>query len=173
MAHQIHYTNRVVTLWYRAPELLLGSNNYGLEIDMWSVGCFFVELLTRSALFPGKNENHQLDLIFQKLGKPTEETWPGVSNLKNFSELKDQADYRNCLRPYIQATMKSPLDDITYDLIERMLSLDPAKRISAADALEHPYFSTEPLPCEPAEIPRIEGESHELTVRRERKQAKR
>ena len=69
--------------------------------------------------------------------------------------------------------MKSPLDDTTYDLIERMLSLDPAKRISAADALEHPYFNTEPLPCEPTEIPRIEGESHELTVRRERKQAKR
>ena len=69
--------------------------------------------------------------------------------------------------------MKSSLDDITFDLIDRMLSLDPTKRISAEDALNHAYFATEPLPCEPDEIPRIEGESHELTVRQERKQAKR
>ena len=72
-------TNRVVTLWYRAPELILGSKEYDARIDTWSVGCFLLELLLRKPLFPGKAEAMQIDLIFNLLGTPTEETWPGVT----------------------------------------------------------------------------------------------
>src|ERR1700761_1691918 len=69
-------TQLVVTLWYRAPELLLGAEEYGFEIDLWSVGCIFAELLTKDPLFQGKNEVDQLSKIFALLGTPTTETWP-------------------------------------------------------------------------------------------------
>lgn len=107
LSHNLNYTNRVVTLWYWAPELLMGSNTYDLSIDMWSVGCFFVELLTWKPLFPGKNENMQLDLILQTMGKPNEENYPGLSQLKNYRLLEDIRDYDCRLRPFIQAKMKS------------------------------------------------------------------
>ena len=82
----INYTNRVVTPWYRCPELLLGAEKYTSAVDMWSVGCFFAELLTSRALFPGNTEAKILELIFEKCGTPTEETWPGVSKLRLFNE---------------------------------------------------------------------------------------
>jgi cell division cycle 2-like len=71
------YTHMVVTLWYRAPELLLGTKTYSTPIDVWSIGCIMAELLTRKPLFAGKNELNQIDLIFKTLGTPTPETWPG------------------------------------------------------------------------------------------------
>ena len=82
-----NYTNRVVTLWYRAPELLLGSTNYTTAVDMWSVGCFFFELLTMSPLFPADREAKVLEMIYQTCGAPSEETWPDVSSLRYFSKL--------------------------------------------------------------------------------------
>ena len=94
-----NYTNRVVTLWYRAPELLLGSDQYGPAIDIWSVGCFFAELLTNVPLFPGDVESRQLDLIFQKWGFPNETIWPGVTSLKLFPKL-DTKHYKYCLPEY-------------------------------------------------------------------------
>ena len=76
------YTNWVVTMWYRAPELLLGGDIYNESIDMWSVACIFSELILREPLFTGKNEMDQIDKIFNVLGNPTEESWPGFSTLK-------------------------------------------------------------------------------------------
>lgn len=75
------YTSLVVTLWYRAPELLLGQKMYSTHIDMWSVGCIFGELLLNRALFAGKSEIEQIQILFRELGVPNEETWPGVSEL--------------------------------------------------------------------------------------------
>ena len=69
-------TEEVVTLWYRAPELLKGSKDYGFSIDMWSVGCIFAELLLGDVLFRGETEMSQLDLIIQTMGTPTLQTWP-------------------------------------------------------------------------------------------------
>ncbi len=82
-----NYTNRVVTLWYRCPELLLGSEKYTPAIDMWSIGCCFAELLTLHPLFPANKEQKVLELIYEKCGTPTEETWPAVSQLKYFKQL--------------------------------------------------------------------------------------
>jgi cell division cycle 2-like protein len=76
-----HYTNWVVTMWYRAPELLLGCQEYDEKIDMWSVGCIFAELVLREPLFAGKNEMDQLDKIFSVLGNPSTEIWPGFDDL--------------------------------------------------------------------------------------------
>mmetsp|Transcript_19091 Transcript_19091/g.21985 ORF Transcript_19091/g.21985 Transcript_19091/m.21985 type:complete len:152 (-) Transcript_19091:781-1236(-) len=94
-----NYTNRVVTLWYRAPELLLGSDQYEAPIDIWSVGCFFSELLTQEPLFPGDKEQRQIELIFQKCGFPTETTWPEVSSYKVYSKLENKS-YKYCLNEY-------------------------------------------------------------------------
>lgn len=80
------FSNEVVTLWYRGPDVLLGSRNYSTSIDMWSTGCIFAEMLTGKALFPGKNNEDQLLKIFKIMGTPTEESWPGyVSLLSHFS----------------------------------------------------------------------------------------
>jgi serine/threonine protein kinase len=75
------YTNRVITLWYRPPELLLGATQYGPAVDMWSVGCIFAELLARKPVFPGRNEIDQLEQIFKLCGTPNPEVWPGVEKL--------------------------------------------------------------------------------------------
>lgn len=96
-----NYTNRVVTLWYRAPELLLGTEDYTPSIDMWSVGWFFSELLTSEPLFPGDIEMRQLDIIFKKLGFPTEESWPGVSSIKHYPKLENKPIYKYCLKEYL------------------------------------------------------------------------
>lgn len=98
------YTNRVVTLWYRAPELLLGVSNYSTAIDMWSVGCFFAELLTNKPLFPGDSEAKQLQIIFSMLGFPSEETFPGVTKLEPFSQLTNKPIYKYKLKDYISST---------------------------------------------------------------------
>uniref|UniRef100_A0A7S3KTR7 Cyclin-dependent kinase 2 homolog n=1 Tax=Euplotes crassus TaxID=5936 RepID=A0A7S3KTR7_EUPCR len=169
-----HYTNRVVTLWYRAPELLLGSKNYTTSIDMWSVGCFFAELLTNKPLFPGTSESMQLDLIFGKLGFPSEENFPGVTKMGPFSQLTNKPLYKYKLREHFSNTVNSSskADDYALDLIAKMLLYDPNKRISAADALNHPYFHSEPLPCLPSNLPQFDQDFHEYTVKMERAKQK-
>ncbi len=73
-----------MTLWYRAPEILLGCKTYATPVDMWSIGCIFVEMATRRPLFPGDSEIDELYKIFRILGTPTEQTWPGVTQLQNY-----------------------------------------------------------------------------------------
>ncbi len=90
-----NYTNRVVTLWYRSPELLLGSEHYNEAVDMWSVGCLFAELLTLRPLFPGDREARQLELIYEKCGVPTENEWPGVALLRHY---KESLPKKKCVR---------------------------------------------------------------------------
>ena len=81
------YTQEVITLWYRSPELLLGETIYSTAVDIWSIGCIFGELILRKPLFPGQGENDQLSKIFKALGFPTEERWPGVTSLPNINRL--------------------------------------------------------------------------------------
>ena len=97
-ASRMTYTNRVVTLWYRAPELLLGSTSYTSAIDIWSVGCFFSELLTCEPLFPGDKEPKQYELICQKCGTPSEASWREVTALKNFEEFQPKKPLQPRLR---------------------------------------------------------------------------
>jgi len=79
-----HYTHEVVTLWYRAPEILLGQSRYSTPVDIWSAGCIFAEMVTRTPLFPGDSEIDQIFRIFRTLGTPNDHVWPGVSKLPDF-----------------------------------------------------------------------------------------
>lgn len=126
----------MVTLWYRSPEVLLGLA-YATPVDIWAVGCIIAELYRLQALFCGSSEGDQLGKIFKILGKPSEEEWPrGVSIEYSSFEIKNP---NNVLKN------TSNLCENGYNLIMKMLTFDPIKRISAAEALNHIYFTEEPL----------------------------
>jgi len=130
------FTHEVVTLWYRAPEILLGGRQYSTPVDIWSIGCIMCEMITRIPLFPGDSEIDQLFRIFRQLGTPTEETWPGVSQY---------ADYKSTFprwnaQPLSKTIKELRVDPVALDLVSKMLVYEPSKRISAREALNHPYF---------------------------------
>ncbi|OIW16986.1 hypothetical protein TanjilG_32853 [Lupinus angustifolius] len=129
------YTHEIVTLWYRAPEVLLGSTHYSTGVDMWSVGCIFAEMARRQALFPGDSEFQQLLSIFKILGTPTEEQWPGVTSLRDW-HVYPRWEPQNLAR----AVPSLGPDGV--DLLTKMLKYNPSERISAKAALDHPYFDT-------------------------------
>uniref|UniRef100_A0A2P2JNE3 Uncharacterized protein MANES_06G116800 n=1 Tax=Rhizophora mucronata TaxID=61149 RepID=A0A2P2JNE3_RHIMU len=142
------YTSLVVTLWYRAPELLLGAKEYSTAVDMWSVGCIMAELLAKEPLFKGKNEVDQLDKIYRTLGTPNEMIWPGLSKLPG-AKAKFRMQPYNLLRKKFPATSftGSPvLSDLGFDLLNSLLTYDPEKRIAADVALSHAWFREVPLP---------------------------
>ncbi|XP_042753499.1 cyclin-dependent kinase G-2 isoform X2 [Lactuca sativa] len=142
------YTHLVVTLWYRAPELLLGIKEYSTAIDMWSLGCIMAELLSKQPLFNGKTEFDQLDKIFKILGTPNETIWPGFSKLPGVKVNFVKHQY-NLLRRKFPATSftGSPvLSDAGFDLLNKLLTYDPDKRITAEAALNHEWFREVPLP---------------------------
>ncbi|KAM7263676.1 hypothetical protein ACFE04_001359 [Oxalis oulophora] len=129
------YTHEIVTLWYRAPEVLLGSTHYSLAVDMWSVGCIFAEMARRQALFPGDSEFQQLLHIFKLLGTPTDKQWPGVASFRDW-HVYPLWEAQNLSRAV------PSLDPDGVDLLSKMLKYDPAERISAKAALDHPYFDS-------------------------------
>ncbi|MBA0636863.1 hypothetical protein Godav_029387 [Gossypium davidsonii] len=168
------YTHLVVTLWYRAPELLLGARQYSTAIDMWSLGCIMAELLSKEPLFNGKTEFDQLDKIFRTLGTPNETIWPGFSKLPgvkvNFvkHQLPALGDsvlafwpplvtvQYNLLRKKFPATSFTGtpvLSDAGFDLLNKLLTYDPEKRITAEAALNHEWFREVPLPKTKAFMP--------------------
>ncbi|RVD89506.1 uncharacterized protein DFL_000510 [Arthrobotrys flagrans] len=128
------YTHEVVTLWYRAPEILLGSKQYSTGIDTWSIGCIFAEMVTRRPLFPGDSEIDEIFKIFSILGTPDDSTWPGVSALPDYKTTFPQWDRKDL------ATQVKGLDEVGLDLLEQTLVYDPVGRISAKKACEHEYF---------------------------------
>ncbi|KAK9164839.1 hypothetical protein Scep_000030 [Stephania cephalantha] len=128
------HTVKILTLWYRSPEVLLGDTHYSTAVDIWSVACIFAELVTNQALFPGDSEVQQLHHIFRLLGTPNENVWPGVSKLPYWHEYPQ----------WRQQTLSSAvpnLDDTGLDLLSKMLIYEPLKRISAKKAMEHPFFA--------------------------------
>lgn len=132
--HVRTYTTEVMTLWYRPPEILLGGTQYSTPADIWSIGCIFAEMVTNSPLFPGDSEIDQIFHIFKTLGTPNESSWPGVSQYPDFKSTfpKWQSKPLKELVPN--------LDDVGLDLLSRMLMYNPTHRISAREALKHPYF---------------------------------
>ncbi|EJD48954.1 Pkinase-domain-containing protein [Auricularia subglabra TFB-10046 SS5] len=131
------YTHEVVTLWYRAPEVLLGSRHYSTAIDMWSIGCIFAEMVLRGCpVFPGDSEIDQIFKIFQVFGTPNEQIWPGVSQLPDFKPTFPQWSARGDFDK-----MFVGLERPGVELIKQMLIYDTSKRISAKRALIHPYFA--------------------------------
>ncbi|KAF2644754.1 Pkinase-domain-containing protein [Massarina eburnea CBS 473.64] len=138
-------TQLVVTLWYRAPELLLGTENYGTEIDMWSLGCIFAELLLREPILQGKNEVDQLSKIFDLCGLPTDKSWPEFWRLPNAKSLKIPRDAGTKATGQIRT--KFPLlDSVGVDLLSSLLSLNPEHRLTAEEVLQHSYFQVFPKP---------------------------
>lgn len=159
-------TNRVITLWYRPPELLLGATKYGPEVDLWSVGCIFAELVTGKPILPGKNEMEQLELIFRMCGAPSEDVWPGCTKLPWFHMFKPDRPHRRRLLEHLS---RAPAD--VQDLCDKLLTLDPAKRITAQNALLHDYFFNEPKMSEPHELQKYEA-SHEFQTKKRRQDAR-
>ncbi|XP_034311681.1 cyclin-dependent kinase 1-like [Crassostrea angulata] len=129
------YTHEVVTLWYRAPEILLGSQRYSTPVDIWSVGCIFAEMMTKRPLFHGDSEIDQLFRIFRTLTTPTDETWPGVTSLPDY-----KPTFPNWKTNQLASAVQR-LDNTGLDLLQQMLIYDPANRISAKKALNHIYFA--------------------------------
>ncbi|NXI48768.1 CDK3 kinase, partial [Chloroceryle aenea] len=128
------YTHEVVTLWYRAPEILLGCKYYSTAVDIWSIGCIFGEMVTRKALFLGDSEIDQLFRIFRTLGTPTEATWPGVTQLPDYKQ-----DFPQWARKKMKEIVPN-LDQDGRDLLVQLLLYDPSRRISAKAALSHLFF---------------------------------
>uniref|UniRef100_A0A7N0U1H8 Protein kinase domain-containing protein n=1 Tax=Kalanchoe fedtschenkoi TaxID=63787 RepID=A0A7N0U1H8_KALFE len=141
-------TSRVVTLWYRPPELLLGSTDYGASVDLWSVGCVFAEVLVGKPILQGRTEVEQLHKIFKLCGSPPDEFWK-KSKLPHATLYKPHQPYESCLRKFFK-----DLPIAAVNLIETLLYVEPYKRGTASSALSSEYFMTKPFACEPSSLPR-------------------
>jgi len=128
------YTHEVVTLWYRAPDVLMGSRKYSTPVDIWSVGCIFGEIASGRPLFPGSSEEDQLARIFKLLGTPTEESWPSMVELPEY-----KGDYPTYEAQPLSRVCPS-LDETGLSLLQSMLRYEPASRISAKQAMAHAFF---------------------------------
>lgn len=128
------YTHEIVTLWYRAPEVLLGSRHYSTGVDMWSVGCIFAEMIMRQPLFPGDSEIDEIFRIFRLLGTPNDDTWPGVTGLPDYKTTFPNWHAKN-LGSHIPGSNNKSIE-----LIAGMLAYDPSRRMSAKAALKSEYF---------------------------------
>ncbi|VDD92600.1 unnamed protein product [Enterobius vermicularis] len=129
------YTHEIVTLWYRAPEILLGSQRYSMSVDIWSIGCIFAEMALKKPLFQGDSEIDELFRIFRVLSTPTEEVWSGVTSLPEF-----KPSFPKWTDNQLQKKVSDCMNPDAIDLLQKMLIFDPAKRISAKQSLLHEYF---------------------------------
>ena len=163
---QRDYTTLVVTRWYRPPEVLLQLRKYTTAIDMWGVGCVFGEMFKRRPILAGKSDLNQLQKIFDLVGSPTEQNMPGWSELPGF---KKEGVTSYGLAKGRLAQEFGDQSSLMISLLTQLLTLDWRKRINAIDALEHPYFTSKPLPSNPEDLPQFE-ESHELDRRKFRDQ---
>ncbi|OQU76930.1 hypothetical protein SORBI_3010G236700 [Sorghum bicolor] len=154
-------TSRVVTLWYRAPELLLGSTSYGVGIDLWSAGCLLAEMFFGKPLMPGSGEVDQLLKIFRLCGSPPDDYWRKMKLSPSFKPPK----------PY-KATTAERFRDLppsSLGLLATLLALDPAARGTAGQALQNSFFSTPPLPCDLSALPVVYKEEDEVDARKPRR----
>ncbi|KAJ1930940.1 kinase subunit of RNA polymerase II carboxy-terminal domain kinase I, partial [Linderina macrospora] len=164
-AHMHEFTNRVITLWYRPPELLLGTTLYGPEVDVWSLGCVMLELFLKKPAFQGQNDIDQLEQIFKLLGSPSQDVLDDFTKLPWACYMTPVAKYENKLRQTLCARM-SPC---AVQLAEDMLALDPKVRPSARKCLESPYFTMEaPKPVMVTAFP-VAGDWHEYESKAERR----
>mmetsp|Transcript_2990 Transcript_2990/g.8744 ORF Transcript_2990/g.8744 Transcript_2990/m.8744 type:complete len:294 (-) Transcript_2990:304-1185(-) len=134
------YTHEVVTLWYRAPDVLMGSRTYSTPVDIWSVGCIFAEMASSKPLFAGTSESDQLKRIFRTLGTPMQESYPSLVELPDYNQDPDAMRYPP---PKSFSEVAPQIDRIGLILLEQMLAYNPLKRCSAADAMKHQYFDSD------------------------------
>ena len=131
-----NYSNEVVTLWYRPPDVLLGNKDYMMTIDVWSIGCIFAEMVSGKALFTGLNDNDQIKKIFRIMGTPNENIYPGIKNLSDWNPDSFEIYTPQDIRQYVPG-----LETEGVALLLEMLHIDPEKRISVDDAINHDYFN--------------------------------
>lgn len=141
------FTHQVFARWYRAPELLFGTKQYGAAVDVWGAACVFAELLLRRPFLPGSSDIDQLGKIFAQFGTPKVSQWPDMIYLPDYMEF-GYAD------PKGMRTLFPMASDDALDLLSKMFTYDPKARITAQQALEHRYFTSVPLPTYPASLPR-------------------
>ena len=184
------YTNRVITLWFRSPELLLGATAYAAPVDIWSAGCILMEMFTGEPLFPGEDELKQLELIYGLFGAPTVDSWPGVDRLPWFELLKFPTlkpahprhrqppsvdDGNDAISPgpaLFDHYFASRLSAQGLALIKQVLSMNPADRPSAQACLDHPYFTTEAPARERVNLQDV-VESHEWDAKIRKREERR
>lgn len=147
-------TQLVVTLWYRAPELLFGEDRYTAAVDMWSIGCIFGELIAKEPVMMGQGELDQIDQIFSLVGIPDDSNWPSFGKLPNANMFRwKQRDSILLPQKFPVAKPTSAnqafLDSKGYQLLQGLLTLDPAQRLTASQALEHAYFKDGVAPQTP------------------------
>ncbi|RDX86053.1 putative serine/threonine-protein kinase, partial [Mucuna pruriens] len=159
-------TSRVVTLWYRPPELLLGATSYGVGVDLWSAGCILAELLAGKPIMPGRTEVEQLHKIFKLCGSPSEEYWKKY-RLPNATLFKPQQPYKRNILHTLEDFPSSSLP-----LIETLLAIDPEDRGTTSAALNSEFFTTEPYACEPSTLPKYPP-TKELDVKLREEEARR
>ncbi|KAL1555605.1 putative serine/threonine-protein kinase [Salvia divinorum] len=146
--NKIPLTSRVVTLWYRPPELLLGATQYGVAVDLWSTGCILGELYAGKPIMPGRTEVEQLHKIFKLCGSPSEDYWK-KSKLPHSTGFKPIQPYRRRIADTFKDRHAAAVR-----LMEILLSVDPSDRGTAASALESEFFKTSPIPCDPSSLPK-------------------
>lgn len=161
---EINYTGMVVTRWYRPPELLAGERKYGPAVDMWGLGCLLAEMIVRRPMFKGSSEINQLEQIAELCGSPSEDNYPGwsllpgVRNLDNSGQTKvdktekGRHDFGRKERNVLVRFRNMVRIELA-DLIDKLLVLDPRKRLTAEGALAHKWFDVEPLPADPGALP--------------------
>ncbi|KAI9718806.1 MAG: TFIIH complex serine/threonine-protein kinase subunit kin28 [Chrysothrix sp. TS-e1954] len=147
-------THQVITRWYRPPELFYRARFYSGAVDVWSMGTVFAELILRVPFLAGNSDLHQLEMICEWIGTPTEENWPGVSQLDDYVQPDVTRPVRD--RTFFKGTFGAVGDD-GIDLLMGMLKLDPRKRISAKQALQHKWWTVAPRPSEKESLPRKAG----------------
>ncbi|KAL9345077.1 hypothetical protein Peur_062752 [Populus x canadensis] len=164
-------TSRVVTLWYRAPELLLGATEYGPAIDMWSAGCILAELFTGKPIMPGRTEVEQMHKIFKLCGSPSEAYWT-EKKFPHATSFKPQQPY---IRRIAETFKNFPPSALT--LVDKLLSMEPQDRGSATSALRSEFFRIEPLPSDPSSLPKyppskeLDAKMRDQEVRRQKAEA--
>ncbi|KAI0598066.1 kinase-like domain-containing protein [Biscogniauxia sp. FL1348] len=147
-------TSNVITRWYRPPELLFGAKHYSGAVDVWSVGLVFAELVIRTPYIAGNTEMHQINLICQAVGTPTEENWPGVTKLPEYTVEKEVVPIRG--RDHYMA-MFGTVGYEGVDLLMKTLILDPKKRVTARDMLKHEWWHKDPKPTRKQDLPKKSG----------------
>lgn len=150
-------TANVITIWYRPPELLFGAPFYSAAVDIWSVGVMFAELINRAALLPGQTEMEEISLICKVIGTPTEDNWPGVTSLPHYAVPDDKTPVTP-REVYMQRFGSVGAEGV--DLLMRMLALDPRKRVTAREMLEHKWWRAEPRPTRLEDLPRNRKEGN-------------
>ncbi|XP_076854139.1 cyclin-dependent kinase 7 [Brachyhypopomus gauderio] len=149
------YTHQVVTRWYRSPELLFGARMYGVGVDMWAVGCILAELLLRVPFLAGDSDLDQLTKIFETLGTPTEDTWPGMNSLP------DYVSFKMFLGTPLENIFSAAGDDLL-ELLQGLFTFNPCTRTTASKALRMRYFSQRPAPTPGHQLPRPNSSAEAL-----------